>query len=312
MSRSHVTDDRVVIEQASYYDAMEARCRRSHELDRAVEKEHHHNAAAEGSWARNTVSTRQRAVIPSIVRGDITAWLPGLSVDEIMRLASAPAFSVKHHLSGDETHSRSPKGAAAAGVRVDMAEAKDVRGFRRREGRGRRAAVEGEEAWLMPSYFARTPRRRRGAVRWKATTPKLARLLGIPAKTRKKPKTEEHDAQVALFNDHIVPRLVSGAVAFAIPNGGHRAKREAIKIKEEGGAAGVPDIFALHRRQVYFLEMKKARGGRVSKEQNDMMARLVGAGAICAVAKGLAEAIQQLEGWGLLRVAVADTDEMAA
>jgi hypothetical protein len=39
-------------------------------------------------------------------------------------------------------------------------------------------------------------------------------------------------------------------VAFAIPNGGHRAKRVAISLKEEGGEAGVLDIFVLYRRQV--------------------------------------------------------------
>src|ERR1700693_6089916 len=85
---------------------------------------------------------------------------------------------------------------------------------------------------LMPTYFARTPRRRKGAVRWKATTPKLARLLGMPVKAKRKLKTEEHDAQASLFKDHIKPRLVLGAVAFAIPNGGHRAKRVAIALKE--------------------------------------------------------------------------------
>jgi hypothetical protein len=113
----------------------------------------------------------------------------------------------------------------------------------------------------MPTYFARTPHRRKGAVRWKATTPKLARLIGMPVKARKKPATEEHDAQVTLFDEHFRVRLVAGALAFAIPNGGHRAKREAGKIKAEGAAPGVPDIFALHRRQAYFLEMKKPKGG---------------------------------------------------
>ena len=132
---------------------------------------------------------------------------------------------------------------------------------------------------------------------------------------RKKPRTEEHDAQVALFRDHIMPRLWPDAVAFAIPNGGHRAKREAIKIKEEGGAAGVPDIFVIYQRQAYFLEMKKAKGGRVSTEQRVMMARLRGAGAICEVAKGLDEAVAQLETWGLLMPAgedVVSTREIAA
>jgi hypothetical protein len=52
----------------------------------------------------------------------------------------------------------------------------------------------------------------------------------------------------------------------------------------------------------------------VSKEQKVMMARLTAAGAICAVAAGLEQAIQQLEAWGLLVVAVATAEqvEMAA
>ncbi|MDO9441820.1 MAG: VRR-NUC domain-containing protein [Beijerinckiaceae bacterium] len=164
----------------------------------------------------------------------------------------------------------------------------------------------------MPRPVRFTPRKRSSAA---AGISAKLRALGIVVPgTRAKPKTEEHDAQVALFDDHIKPRLVAGAVAFAIPNGGHRAKREAGKIKAEGGAAGVPDIFVLHARQSYFLEMKKAKGGRVSPEQRDMMARLVGAGAQCAVAAGLEAAVKQLEAWCLLRPAEAGVaaEEMAA
>ncbi|MEH2536470.1 MULTISPECIES: hypothetical protein [unclassified Bradyrhizobium] len=59
--------------------------------------------------------------------------------------------------------------------------------------------------------------------------------------------------------------------------------------------------------------MKKAKGGRVSKEQKTMMARLVAAGAICAVACGLDESVAQLEAWGLLVAAMAaGTEEIAA
>jgi hypothetical protein len=164
----------------------------------------------------------------------------------------------------------------------------------------------------MPSYFARTRSRR--AVRVKHMTPKLARLIGMPVKVKRKLKTEEHDAQVSPFKEHIKSRLVAGAVAFAIPNGGHRAKRVAIALKEEGGEAGVPDIFVLHARQVYFLEMKKAKGGSVRKAQREMMARLTAAGAVCAVARGLEQAISQMEAWRLLTVAVAtaEQEEMAA
>jgi hypothetical protein len=140
-------------------------------------------------------------------------------------------------------------------------------------------------------------RRRRAPIR--TVSPARA---GAP---RKKPRTEEHDAQVALFRDHIVPRLWPDAVAFAIPNGGHRAKREAIKIRDEGGTAGVPDICIVWRGVTYFLEMKALKG-RVRTAQRVMMDRLRGAGAICEVARGLDAAIAQLEKWGLLRPAGED------
>lgn len=47
-------------------------------------------------------------------------------------------------------------------------------------------------------------------------------MLGPPVKAKRKLKTEEHDARVDLFRDHIWPRLVDGAVAFAVGNGGKR------------------------------------------------------------------------------------------
>jgi hypothetical protein len=147
-----------------------------------------------------------------------------------------------------------------------------------------------------PVRFSSTRGKRRSGI----MSAKLRALLGGGGVPRAKPRTEEHDAQCKLFDDHIKPRLVAGAVAFAIPNGGHRSKKAGGQIKKEGGAAGVPDIYVLHAGQSYFLEMKKPKGGRVSAEQKLMMARLVGAGAICAVACGLEAAIAQLERWGLL------------
>jgi hypothetical protein len=136
-----------------------------------------------------------------------------------------------------------------------------------------------------------TIRLRRIPKRWKPSAGLRALLASGPVRER---KTEEHDAQVELFRDHIWPRLVDGAVAFAIGNGGKRHPKVATEMKEEGVTAGVPDIFVIHARQVFFLEMKKPKGGRVSKDQRVMMARLVNAGAICAVANGLAQAIALL------------------
>jgi hypothetical protein len=100
-ARRSTADDRVVIDQKSHYDAMEANCRRLRALDLAVEKEQQRIAVTVGSWASDTVSNRGRAVIPRSVRREVAAWLPGLSAKEVMALARASAFDVKHHLFGD-------------------------------------------------------------------------------------------------------------------------------------------------------------------------------------------------------------------
>jgi len=102
LARRSTADDRVVIDQASHYDAMEANCRRLRALDLAVEKEQQRIAVTVGSWARDTVSKRDRAVVPRIILREIAAWLRGLSAPEIICLASASAFDVKHHLFGDQ------------------------------------------------------------------------------------------------------------------------------------------------------------------------------------------------------------------
>jgi hypothetical protein len=119
------------------------------------------------------------------------------------------------------------------------------------------------------------------------------------SKPRRRRASPEHDAQVQLFRDHIEPRLIAGAVAFAIPNGGHRHKRVAEELRAEGVVAGVPDICVVYRARVYFLEMKALRG-TLRKHQREMIARLEAAGATCAVARGLDAAVAQLEAWQLL------------
>jgi hypothetical protein len=153
--------------------------------------------------------------------------------------------------------------------------------------------------------------KRRRAPTWHPS-PKLAKLLagsGVDVGAVKKPRGKpEHIAQAALFKDHIWVRLVPDCVAFAIPNGGHRHKKVAEELKEEGLTPGAPDIFLLHEGQAYFLEMKSLTGS-LEPEQKIMLGLLTSAGAICAVCKGLDKAIKQLEAWGLLMMT---TEEMAA
>ncbi|MCG2645719.1 MULTISPECIES: hypothetical protein [Bradyrhizobium] len=76
------------------------------------------------------------------------------------------------------------------------------------------------------------PARFRSAVLNRAGCPssRLAALLAA-TKPKRKLKTEEHDAQVALFKEHILPRKV-GAVSFAIANGGKRDPKVAKSMQE--------------------------------------------------------------------------------
>ena len=91
-----------------------------------------------------------------------------------------------------------------------------------------------------------------------------------------KAKTESSE-QIRFVNR--VRQFYPDVLIFAIPNGGGRSPMEATKLKEEGVLAGVPDLFVAHPIGIWhgaFFEMKKAKGGRVSKEQEAMLDRLHG------------------------------------
>src|SRR6202011_508174 len=98
----------------------------------------------------------------------------------------------------------------------------------------------------MPVRFAR----RRSRTKWKPTG-RLAAILA-PSLPKRPRATEEHDAQSDLFRDHIWPRLVDGAVAFAIGNGGKRHPKVAREMKGEGGTPRVPDVYVIHATESDF------------------------------------------------------------
>lgn len=75
---------------------------------------------------------------------------------------------------------------------------------------------------------------------------------------------------------------------FAIPNGQLRNKTIAMKLKREGVKKGVPDIFLPEWN--LFIEMKRKKGGVVSKEQKEVMEKLEKAGYKCLVARGFEQA----------------------
>ena len=75
-----------------------------------------------------------------------------------------------------------------------------------------------------------------------------------------------------------------GVLLFAIPNGGKRGKLEAMRLQAEGVVPGVPDL-CIPAWRVY-VEMKRTKGGTVSKEQREMIEHLNGCGYTAVVCKG--------------------------
>lgn len=101
-------------------------------------------------------------------------------------------------------------------------------------------------------------------------------------------KATEHAEQVSLVQwlDAAHPELPY----FAIPNGGNRNIITASKLKAEGVKAGVPDLFLPSLR--IFIELKRAKGGKVSQAQKDMATRLEACGYRVVVCKGAKEAVE--------------------
>lgn len=115
-----------------------------------------------------------------------------------------------------------------------------------------------------------------------------------------KPRRREEDQVQAAVVLHLATRALPGVVWWHTPNGGYRNAGEAGRFKALGVRPGVPDLLALHRGHLYALELKTERG-RVSDAQGEMIAALEAAGARCAVAFGLDDALTALERWGLIR-----------
>ena len=108
----------------------------------------------------------------------------------------------------------------------------------------------------------------------------------------------EHQHQVALFQwaalrEKAYPELKN---LYAIPNGGHRNKAVAAKLKKEGVKAGYPDInldIARHGFNGLRIELK-APGGRLQNNQSEWIQRLTDAGYMAVVCVGVDSAIQTI------------------
>ena len=115
------------------------------------------------------------------------------------------------------------------------------------------------------------------------------------SKTAKDGKTmpslpSEHDEQVGLVN--WFRQRFPGVLIFAIPNGEHRAVSVAKRLKAEGVVSGVPDLFV--PEWSLWIEMKRTKGGSVSKSQRDMIRYLENIGHKVIIGRGAADASRQI------------------
>lgn len=105
------------------------------------------------------------------------------------------------------------------------------------------------------------------------------------------PLPTEHEEQrdfVAWFR-----RAYPDARIFAVPNGGQRSRTQGAKLKVEGVSPGVPDLFV--PAWSLWVEMKRARGGRLSAAQKDWIDYLERIGHVVIVGHGYVDARQQVE-----------------
>lgn len=109
-----------------------------------------------------------------------------------------------------------------------------------------------------------------------------ASLLREPARRRH----DEDDLQRAVIR-FLDQALGQDGLAFAIPNGGKRHRREAARMKGLGVKPGIPDIGVLYRGgRTLFVELKAPRGV-VSDAQRDMARRLTYLGYDIVTCKSL-------------------------
>jgi hypothetical protein len=109
----------------------------------------------------------------------------------------------------------------------------------------------------------------------------------------------EEAIQRAVFT-HLRTRAAPDVFAFHPANGGYRRPVEAARLKGLGVRAGVPDVIAIHRGQVFAIELK-AEHGRATDDQLHAIEDIRAAGGHAQICHGLDRALAALEGWGLLR-----------
>lgn len=96
----------------------------------------------------------------------------------------------------------------------------------------------------------------------------------------------EHIEQVQLVS--WFRKTFPEVLIFAIPNGGSRNIATAVKLKAEGVCKGIPDLFIPAFK--LWVEMKRKKGGRLSRDQGGVISYLFSCGYHVVVGFGFDDA----------------------
>lgn len=123
-----------------------------------------------------------------------------------------------------------------------------------------------------------------------------------PRTTRAKPVDREGLEQAALIKELELRLPAVAALIYHVPNGGHRHKLVAIKLKGQGVKAGVPDLVLPMARGGYFglyLEFKATapNDAAVSASQHAWIRRLNDQGYLAIVCRGHFDAMEQIRSY---------------
>jgi hypothetical protein len=123
-----------------------------------------------------------------------------------------------------------------------------------------------------------------------------------PRTSRAKPVDREGLEQAALIKELELCLPAVAALIYHVPNGGHRHKLVAVKLKGQGVKAGVPDLVLPMARGGYFglyLEFKATapNDAAVSASQHAWIRRLNDQGYLAIVCRGHFDAMEQIRAY---------------
>ncbi|SEU02852.1 VRR-NUC domain-containing protein [Pseudomonas graminis] len=123
-----------------------------------------------------------------------------------------------------------------------------------------------------------------------------------PKASRAKPVDREGQEQASLIKELELCLPAVAALIYHVPNGGHRHKLVAIKLKGQGVKAGVPDLVLPMARGGYFglyLEFKATapNDAAVSASQHAWIRRLNDQGYLAIVCRGHFDAMEQIRAY---------------